>query len=1041
MRSILKGKWLVLFAWIAILAVLLITMPNFNDLVRDKGELTVPDNYSSSYAAQLLKEMKGESDTASNTQIAVVFHNPQGLTSTDTAAIKEAIEALDEKQVDLGISSVTSHFFMEELEEQMVSADGKTILAALDVDINDRDISDIKAALTQTIDPFTANYYLTGEALINEDNIISAQEGLKKTEFITIGFILLVLLLVFRSIVTPFIPLLTVGFTYLVSQAILGFLVDWFNFPVSTFSQIFLVAILFGIGTDYCILLLSRFKEELGKTESINDAIVETYRTAGKTVFFSALAVLVGFSSIGFSTFSLYRSAAGVAVGIAILVIALYTLVPFFMSVLGKKVFWPAKGSIEHKQSKLWENFGRFALGKPILSLLLVAILVVPFLFIYDGTLSFNSIEEIGEDYDSIKGFNIISESFQPGESLPGTLVIKNKEPFDTPENLAMIENISRELAKLEGIGTVRSATRPLGEELEDFLVSNQVQTLNEGLDEAGDGLRQISDGLAQASSEINASSPELEEAAAGVGTLIQGTQEIKQGVDQLAVGLQQLEQGLQEGHTGSTQLLAGLKTLQENAELLATSSTSLLDGYKEMQGGLTLLAQNYQEIETQIETIAATLEGLQAPLAQLSQRYPDLQQDMDFLTVAETIRQLQGGSNQLAEGLATLNTQLDTVASGFEQANAGFEQIVHGNQGISRGLIEIVAGMDELAQGILQAANGQSTIVQHVPQLSGGLAAIGEGQAEIQQGFEELGGQLSELTNGLDQSVDGLLQVSDGLTEAQSYLTGLAAGGETAGMYIPQEALELEEFESVLDMYLSEDGYITKLDIIFADNPYATESLDIVPEIEAALLRVIQGTSLEQAEFGISGVTGTFSDLRQISSNDYNQTVVIMLIGIFLILIILLRSFVAPIYLIVSLILCYYTSIAITEFIFVTLLGYSGLTWAMPFFGFVVLVALGIDYSIFLMDRFREYRHLPIETAMLESMKNMGTVILSAAIILAGTFAAMLPSGMLSLLQIASVVIIGLLLYAVVFLPFFVPVMVKLFGKANFWPFKNEQS
>ncbi len=87
-------------------------------------------------------------------------------------------------------------------------------------------------------------------------------------------------------------------------------------------------------------------------------------------------------------------------------------------------------------------------------------------------------------------------------------------------------------------------------------------------------------------------------------------------------------------------------------------------------------------------------------------------------------------------------------------------------------------------------------------------------------------------------------------------------------------------------------------------------------------------------------------------------------------------------------------------------------------------------------MDRFNELKKEGTEPAMISSMKNMGSVIISAAIILAGTFAAMLPSGVLSLLQIATVVLTGLLMYAIVVLPFFVPVMVKIFGRANWWPF-----
>jgi len=146
------------------------------------------------------------------------------------------------------------------------------------------------------------------------------------------------------------------------------------------------------------------------------------------------------------------------------------------------------------------------------------------------------------------------------------------------------------------------------------------------------------------------------------------------------------------------------------------------------------------------------------------------------------------------------------------------------------------------------------------------------------------------------------------------------------------------------------------------------------------------------------------------------------------------------PIYLIGSLIITYYTSMAISEFIFVNIVGYDGLSWVVSFFAFVILIALGIDYSIFLMDRFNEYRGKPVLEAMLVSMRKMGTVIISAAIILGGTFVAMMPSGVLSLLQIATIVLVGLILYAMVVLPLFIPVMVKIFGKANWWPFVDKK-
>lgn len=181
-------------------------------------------------------------------------------------------------------------------------------------------------------------------------------------------------------------------------------------------------------------------------------------------------------------------------------------------------------------------------------------------------------------------------------------------------------------------------------------------------------------------------------------------------------------------------------------------------------------------------------------------------------------------------------------------------------------------------------------------------------------------------------------------------------------------------------------------------------------------------------------------ADLKELSTTDFSRTMVIMIIGLFIVLTILFRSMIMPIYMIASLLLTYYTSISITELIFVNGLGNAGVSWAVPFFSFVILIALGVDYSIFLLDRFKEEVHLGIEQGVVRSMSKMGSVIITAAIILAGTFAAMMPSGVNTLMQVASVIIIGLLLYGLVILPLFIPAIIATFGEGNWWPFGRKK-
>jgi RND superfamily putative drug exporter len=131
-----------------------------------------------------------------------------------------------------------------------------------------------------------------------------------------------------------------------------------------------------------------------------------------------------------------------------------------------------------------------------------------------------------------------------------------------------------------------------------------------------------------------------------------------------------------------------------------------------------------------------------------------------------------------------------------------------------------------------------------------------------------------------------------------------------------------------------------------------------------------------------------------------------------------------------------------IVEFIFVNLLGFDGLSWTVSFFVFLIIVALGVDYSIFLMARFKEeYRPGGVMAAIQRSMATTGNVIMSAAVIMAGTFAAFLYSGVHTLEQIGAGIVIGLTLYTTVFMGFIVPALVALFGEANWWPSNRKKS
>ncbi len=1042
MNFVLKTRWILMLIWVLVIAGLLTFAPSLSQLVHTKGQASVPNGYSSTTANKYLDEWakQNPSKKGNSSQVILVFHDSKGLSAKEIAQAKRAVNHLKAEKKKLGITNITTHFDTPSLKSQLVSKDHQTVIVPISITLN-QSHKIITDQLYRALSTYKVPHYYTSSWMIEDDYTTSTQEGLHKSEWITVVFILLVLIFVFRSLIAPLVPLITVGITFMVSQSILAYLVDRFNFPLSNFTQIFLVAVLFGIGTDYCILLLSRFKEELPHHETVAEAILTTFRNGGRTVFFSCLAVFIGFSAIGLSTFNIYQSAAGVAVGIFVLFFALLTIVPFFMMVLGTRLFWPMTKNISHSQSRMWGGLGRFSFSRPLIALLIVAVICVPFLISYHGLKSFNQLDEMGDKYPSVKGFNYVAKSFGPGESMPTTVVIKNDERMDNKKYLQTIESISEQLTKVNHVKSVESVTRPTGTPLKDFLVPNQAQSLNQGIKQANTGVQKVSSGLKDAANKLKHTQPDLKKSTNGIKGLIDGTQSLKTGLGSLQSGLEQVQSGMKQGTAGASDIENGLKQAEAGAKQLQTNSEKLLNGYQQVESGLGQLSSNYEKAT---QGLSQGLGQIQDGFTSYEHQHPEAQSDKTYQQSLAGLHAILDPNNSQSPltALSTLNAKLKGVSSSVSDANSGLKKLTDGQKSLTDSLGQLVTGLDHLQTGLFQATDGQGKLINQVPNLTSGTSQIQNGQKQLLSGFGQLNGQIGTLINGLNQSTTGLNKVSNGLTQANDFLKELSNDNSIlAGFYIPDAAISNKSFKQAIDAYMSKDRKYTKLSVTFNVNPYSVTALNQIPDVKAAVARATKGTGLENAKVAIGGITSVNADLEQMSHKDYTRTVTLMLIGIGLILFALFRSIIMPLYVLLSLILSYYTAMGISETIFVHILGKTGINWAVPFFGFVMLVALGVDYSIFLMDRFNEYKGLSIREAMLTSMKNMGTVIISAAIILGGTFAAMYPSGVMTLSEIATIIISGLVLYTCVFLPLFIPVMVRTFGKANWWPwFRDEE-
>ncbi|MEH7154066.1 MMPL family transporter, partial [Bacillus thuringiensis] len=538
MSKLKNWRSLSFLLWIVITITMIVTMPNMDKLVKEKGHITIPNTEQSSIADKMIREM--DKDGTEKYDVIAVFNSGSkaALTTEQKDEIIKTINALQNEKEQLGIKEVVSHLDNKDLEKQLISKDNTTILTQISVDKKHGEISKIANGLHNKIKPKGVKTYLTGSDLIAGDFLTSSQEGVKKTEVISIIFILVVLIIVFRSPIVPIVSLLTVGVSYLVSMGIIAHLVDQFNFPFSNFTQVFVVVVLFGVGTDYNILLYTRFKEELSKQENAFLATKETFKSAGKTVLYSGIAVLIGFASLALASFKLYQSTSAVAIGVAVLLLVLTTLNPFFMVLLGKGMFYPVKTFKGHEDSRLWGFLAKNSVVRPFAALIIVFVISIPFLMKYSNTLNYNDLFEVDNKYESKKGINVIEEHFPPGFSSPSTLVIQSDNKLDEASSLQTLDELTDKILKVKGVSEVYSPTRPTGERIKELYINKQAGELNTGLGDANGGIKDINDGLTAAKDKMGSKDSN---SLANVQKLIDGTNEAKNGVTALGTALHQL--------------------------------------------------------------------------------------------------------------------------------------------------------------------------------------------------------------------------------------------------------------------------------------------------------------------------------------------------------------------------------------------------------------------------------------------------------------------------------------------------------------------
>jgi RND superfamily putative drug exporter len=348
---------------------------------------------------------------------------------------------------------------------------------------------------------------ISGSAVVGRDLLRSAKESINNTELFSILLVVLILVLVYRSPLLVAVPLITIVVSLMVATSTVALLTQlnllpgfgWWHFKVFTTTKIFIVVILFGAGTDFCLFLIARYREELKAGLERGVAVAAALSAVGDALAASALTTIVGLGMMYFSEFGKFRYS-GPAIGLclAVTLLACVTLTPALLRAFGGVVFWPFgmpkrnaattadnKSSLQEERQGdigrfdfLWHWAARKIVAYPgrilIVSLLLLfplagfALRVPPFSPAnerFEGTrITYDVLSELAPTCPSRQGTDILRRHFPVGESGPViVLAVKENGRFDTLEGRNEIDGLAQQLF-LPDVSAVRSIVDPLGD-------------------------------------------------------------------------------------------------------------------------------------------------------------------------------------------------------------------------------------------------------------------------------------------------------------------------------------------------------------------------------------------------------------------------------------------------------------------------------------------------------------------------------------------------------------------------------------------------
>lgn len=448
-----KGMWITLSIWLVATILLTFLAPGAKEY-----EVTRIDSLPEE-APSIIAQNKVDHYFENNDGLPaiLVFESDNEINYDEIASIFDKIEEANINGVDqvIPLSSIppqaVSGFFSEDKTAASIPLIFKSTVETTEL----RDAQEEISKIVKELSDYTL--YVTGPAGISVDSLDLFSRADLVLIFSTVGLILILLVVIYRSPLLALIPLLAAGIVYQVVMQILG-IMGASGLIMSNQTLSIMMILLFAAVIDYSLFVFSRFREELKSHDNKYTAMQTALRETGIAVFFAGGTVLSAMLVLFFAEFGDYNNFGPTfSTAMVVIILASITLVPALFTLFGRKSFWPKVpkvGDSRVKTNSIWSKIARFVVNKPVLSVALIGVfLLISASNIFNLEYEFDTMKSFPDDMPSRMGYDILEEKFHKGDLAPTTVLFEGDEALTEEQQ----ENLRTVLEEQELVLSVRA--------------------------------------------------------------------------------------------------------------------------------------------------------------------------------------------------------------------------------------------------------------------------------------------------------------------------------------------------------------------------------------------------------------------------------------------------------------------------------------------------------------------------------------------------------------------------------------------------------